>query len=226
MTPVCSSRQRLVERHGLRVEKCLVYTPSLALKRPQYHFRHWHSKLGFYLLHYADEWTGRGGRLLVWGQNHRNRHRQFPDASPVEDARASGCTGACEERVGPPPPRDEATPGTDRIRRRDGRALVSSARHADCPDAQRLPAARRDSIRPGRPGPARRGKARADASASAAGAVPHVCGAGLLGRDGPRRPRPTRTRRVRRRRVRARASMGVRGPPGRAWCSPTPRRWR
>ena len=57
---------RLVERHGLRVVKCLVYTPSLAEKLPEYRFRHWYSKLAFYLLHYADEWTGRGGRLLVW----------------------------------------------------------------------------------------------------------------------------------------------------------------
>lgn len=57
---------RLVERHGLNVEKCLVYTPSLAAKLPQYIFRHWYSKLAFYLLHYADEWTGRGGRLLIW----------------------------------------------------------------------------------------------------------------------------------------------------------------
>jgi 2-polyprenyl-3-methyl-5-hydroxy-6-metoxy-1,4-benzoquinol methylase len=69
---------RLVERHGLRVEKCLVYTPSLALKLPHYHFRHWYSKLGFYLLHYADEWTGRGGRLLVWC---RKPPEQVPAAS-------------------------------------------------------------------------------------------------------------------------------------------------
>lgn len=57
---------RLVQRHGLHVEKCLVYTPSLASKRPHSRFRHWYSKLAFYGLHYADEWTGRGGRLLVW----------------------------------------------------------------------------------------------------------------------------------------------------------------
>ena len=56
----------LVERHGLKVERSLVYTPSLAEKLPEYRFRHWYSKLAFYLLHYADEWTGRGGRLLVW----------------------------------------------------------------------------------------------------------------------------------------------------------------
>jgi 2-polyprenyl-3-methyl-5-hydroxy-6-metoxy-1,4-benzoquinol methylase len=62
------SLRRLVERHGLRVERCLVYTPSLAEKLPGYRFRAWYSKLAFYLLHYADEWTGRGGRLLVWGR--------------------------------------------------------------------------------------------------------------------------------------------------------------
>jgi len=72
------SLRRLVERHGLRVEKCLVYTPSLALKRPHYHFRHWYSKLAFYLLHYADDWTGRGGRLLVWC---RKPPEQVPTAS-------------------------------------------------------------------------------------------------------------------------------------------------
>jgi SAM-dependent methyltransferase len=57
---------RLVERHGLSVERCLVYTHALAEKLPGYRFRHWWSKLAFYLIHYADEWTGRGGRLLVW----------------------------------------------------------------------------------------------------------------------------------------------------------------
>ena len=72
------SLRRLVERHGLRVERCLVYTPSLALKRPHYLFRHWYSRLAFYLLHYADEWTGRGGRLLVWC---RKPPEQVPAAS-------------------------------------------------------------------------------------------------------------------------------------------------
>jgi 2-polyprenyl-3-methyl-5-hydroxy-6-metoxy-1,4-benzoquinol methylase len=56
----------LVEMHGLRVVRCLVYTASLAEKRPHYHFRAWYSKLAFYALHYADAWTGRGNRLLVW----------------------------------------------------------------------------------------------------------------------------------------------------------------
>jgi 2-polyprenyl-3-methyl-5-hydroxy-6-metoxy-1,4-benzoquinol methylase len=57
---------RLLERHGLQIVRCLVYTHSLAEKRPRYHFRTWYSKLAFYAMHYADVWTGRGGRLLVW----------------------------------------------------------------------------------------------------------------------------------------------------------------
>ena len=57
---------RLLERHGLRIVRCLVYTPSLAEKRPHYQFRGWYSKLAFYAMHYADVWTGRGGRVLVW----------------------------------------------------------------------------------------------------------------------------------------------------------------
>ena len=57
---------RLLERHGLQIIRSLVYTAPLAEKRPQYHFRSWYSKLAFYALHYADVWTGRGNRLLVW----------------------------------------------------------------------------------------------------------------------------------------------------------------
>ena len=56
----------LLERHGLEIIRSLVYTASLAEKRPHYHFRSWYSKLVFYALHYADAWTGRGNRLLVW----------------------------------------------------------------------------------------------------------------------------------------------------------------
>lgn len=57
---------RLVERHGLVVERCLVYTPTLAEKLPGYRFRRWYSRLAFYGLHYADVWTGRGGRVVAW----------------------------------------------------------------------------------------------------------------------------------------------------------------
>jgi 2-polyprenyl-3-methyl-5-hydroxy-6-metoxy-1,4-benzoquinol methylase len=56
----------LLERHQFQIVRCLVYTGSLAQKRPGYHFRSWYSKLAFYALHYADVWTGRGGRVLVW----------------------------------------------------------------------------------------------------------------------------------------------------------------
>jgi SAM-dependent methyltransferase len=57
---------RLLERHGLRILRCLVYTPSLKDKLKTARFRSWRSKLVFYALHYADVWTGRGGRVLVW----------------------------------------------------------------------------------------------------------------------------------------------------------------
>ena len=60
------SLRALLERHGFQIVRCLVYTGSLAQKRPGYHFRSWYSKLAFYALHYADVWTGRGGRVLVW----------------------------------------------------------------------------------------------------------------------------------------------------------------
>ncbi len=57
---------RLLEQHGLRIRRCLVYTPSLKDKLAKARFRSWRSKLAFYALHYADAWTGRGGRVLVW----------------------------------------------------------------------------------------------------------------------------------------------------------------
>jgi len=58
----------VLERHGLTVLKRRVYTHSLAEKLPHYRFRSWRSKLVFYALHYADVWTGRGGRLLIWAR--------------------------------------------------------------------------------------------------------------------------------------------------------------
>ncbi|MCC7417769.1 MAG: class I SAM-dependent methyltransferase [Acidobacteria bacterium] len=60
------SLTRLLEQHGFRVVKCLVYTPPLAEKLARSRFRSVFSKLAFYALHYADVWTGRGGRVLVW----------------------------------------------------------------------------------------------------------------------------------------------------------------
>lgn len=63
-----ASLRALLERHGFEIVQCRVYTPSLEEKLPHYDFRHWYSRLAFYLLHYADAWTGRGGRLLVWAR--------------------------------------------------------------------------------------------------------------------------------------------------------------
>jgi 2-polyprenyl-3-methyl-5-hydroxy-6-metoxy-1,4-benzoquinol methylase len=60
------SLRALMTRHGLEVVKCLVYTPSIAETRSRYTFRSWYSKLAYYLLHYADVWTGRGSRVLIW----------------------------------------------------------------------------------------------------------------------------------------------------------------
>jgi 2-polyprenyl-3-methyl-5-hydroxy-6-metoxy-1,4-benzoquinol methylase len=60
------SLSRLVERHGLTAERCLVYTPSIEEKLPRYQFRHWYGKAAFYALHYADVLLGRGGRVLLW----------------------------------------------------------------------------------------------------------------------------------------------------------------
>ena len=60
------SLRALFARHGLQVFKCQVFSPSLAEKLPRYAFRSWYSKLAFYAMHYADAWTGRGGRVLVW----------------------------------------------------------------------------------------------------------------------------------------------------------------
>lgn len=60
------SLSRLMTRHGLEIIRCWVYTPALADKLPRYRFRSWRSRLAFYALHYADVWTGRGGRVLVW----------------------------------------------------------------------------------------------------------------------------------------------------------------
>jgi 2-polyprenyl-3-methyl-5-hydroxy-6-metoxy-1,4-benzoquinol methylase len=56
----------LLERHGFDIVKCLVYTPSLREKLVNARFRSPLSKLAFYAMHYADAWTGRGGRVLVW----------------------------------------------------------------------------------------------------------------------------------------------------------------
>lgn len=58
----------LLDRHGFEIVRCRVYTPSLGEKMPGYRFRHWYSRLAFYALHYADAWTGRGGRVLVWAR--------------------------------------------------------------------------------------------------------------------------------------------------------------
>ena len=58
----------LLARHGFAVLRNLVYTHTLAEKLPKYRFRSWRSKLAFYGMHYADDWTGRGGRVLVWGR--------------------------------------------------------------------------------------------------------------------------------------------------------------
>jgi SAM-dependent methyltransferase len=60
------SLRALVERHGLTVQRSLVYTPPLAHKLAHSHFRHWYSRVACYLMHFADAWTGRGGRVLVW----------------------------------------------------------------------------------------------------------------------------------------------------------------
>ena len=70
------SLRRLLEMHGLQIVRCLVYTAPLSEKLPHYRFRSWYSKLAFYALHYADVWTGRGNRLLVWCR------------APVTDTRA------------------------------------------------------------------------------------------------------------------------------------------
>lgn len=56
----------LLRRQGFSIVKCLVYTPSLAEKLARARFRSPLSKAAFYALHYADAWTGRGGRVLVW----------------------------------------------------------------------------------------------------------------------------------------------------------------
>lgn len=56
----------LLERHGFAIVKCHVYTPSLAEKLARSQFRSVASKLAFYAMHYADAWTGRGNRVLVW----------------------------------------------------------------------------------------------------------------------------------------------------------------
>jgi SAM-dependent methyltransferase len=58
----------LLVRHGFAIERCLVYTPSLAEKLPTYRFRTPLSKVAFYALHYADVVMRRGGRLLVWSR--------------------------------------------------------------------------------------------------------------------------------------------------------------
>jgi 2-polyprenyl-3-methyl-5-hydroxy-6-metoxy-1,4-benzoquinol methylase len=60
------SLRALVERHGLQVQHAKVYTPPLAHKLARSHFRHWYSRVAFYLMHFADVFTGRGGRVLVW----------------------------------------------------------------------------------------------------------------------------------------------------------------
>jgi hypothetical protein len=66
----------LIQPHESRVEKWLVYTPSLALKRTQYRFRHRCSGLAVHLLHEADEWTGPFGRPPLCCQN-------SPDQAPA-----------------------------------------------------------------------------------------------------------------------------------------------
>lgn len=60
------SLSQLVTRQGLEIIRCSVYTPPLSVKLPKYRFRNWRSKLAFYAMHYADVWTGRGGRVLIW----------------------------------------------------------------------------------------------------------------------------------------------------------------
>lgn len=65
------SLRALLERHGFETVRCLVYTPSLEEKLPQYRFRSWRGMAAFYALHYADVWAGRGARLLVWARKPR-----------------------------------------------------------------------------------------------------------------------------------------------------------
>jgi 2-polyprenyl-3-methyl-5-hydroxy-6-metoxy-1,4-benzoquinol methylase len=60
------SLSALLARHGFTIVKCHVYTPPLAEKLASARFRSPLSKLAFYAMHYADAWTGRGGRVLVW----------------------------------------------------------------------------------------------------------------------------------------------------------------
>jgi SAM-dependent methyltransferase len=60
------SLRALCVRHGFEVFRCHVFNPPLADKLAKARFRSWYSKAAFYALHYADAWTGRGGRVLVW----------------------------------------------------------------------------------------------------------------------------------------------------------------
>ena len=60
------SLSALLVSHGFDIVKCHVYTPSLAEKLQKARFRSPLSKLAFYAMHYADAWTGRGNRVLVW----------------------------------------------------------------------------------------------------------------------------------------------------------------
>jgi hypothetical protein len=70
------SLRRLVERHGSHVEKCLVYTPSLALKRPQYHFRHWYSRSGSTSCTTPTSGPAAEAGCSSGVENRQHRHRQ------------------------------------------------------------------------------------------------------------------------------------------------------
>jgi SAM-dependent methyltransferase len=60
------SLSALLVRHGFEIVKSHVYTPSLAEKLARSRFRTPLSRLAFYAMHYADAWTGRGNRVLIW----------------------------------------------------------------------------------------------------------------------------------------------------------------
>jgi SAM-dependent methyltransferase len=60
------SLRHVAEQAGLSVVRSEVFTPPLADKLARSRFRNVLSKAAFYALHYADAWTGRGGRVLVW----------------------------------------------------------------------------------------------------------------------------------------------------------------
>ena len=60
------SLRYVLEKNGFEIIKCWVYTHSLQEKLRTAHFRSIFSKAFFYFMHYADVWTGRGNRLVIW----------------------------------------------------------------------------------------------------------------------------------------------------------------